>query len=64
MSEIYTQQVSITTTGSAGSASGSGYLTGIVGFLLDVYLNYHASCPATADVTISDPSIRESWCQQ
>jgi len=26
-----------------------------MGFLLDVFLNYHASAPATTDVTISDP---------
>jgi hypothetical protein len=57
MSEIFSQQVSITTTGSAGSATGSGTAIGINGFLLDVYLNYHASAPATTDVTISDPTF-------
>jgi hypothetical protein len=57
MSEIFTQQVSITTTGSAGSATGSGTVYGINGFLLDVYLNYHASAPATTDVTISHPTF-------
>jgi hypothetical protein len=59
MSEIYTTQVSITTVGSAGAAEGTGYLTGIHGFLLDVYLNYHASCPATADVEITHPTFGE-----
>ncbi len=54
MSEIAIETISITTTGSAGSAVGSGTTVPINGFLLDVYLNYHASCPATADVTISD----------
>ena len=55
MSEIASQQVSITTVGSAGSATGSGTTVPIKGFLLDVYLDYHASAPATTDVTISDP---------
>ena len=54
MSEIAVERVSITTTGSAGSAAGSGTTIPINGFLLDVYLDYHASCPATADVTITD----------
>jgi hypothetical protein len=54
MSEIAVSRIAITTAGSAGSASGSGTTVPINGFLLDVYLDYHASCPATADVTISD----------
>jgi hypothetical protein len=55
MSNIYSQQISIDTVGSAGAAAGTGHAIGISGFLLDVYLNYHASCPNTADVTITDP---------
>jgi hypothetical protein len=55
MSEIAVERVAITTVGSAGSAVGSGTTIPINGFLLDVYLDYHASCPATADVTIADP---------
>jgi hypothetical protein len=55
MSEIAVERVTITTAGSAGSAVGSGTTIPINGFLLDVYLDYHASCPATADVTIADP---------
>lgn len=55
MSEIAVERVAITTTGVAGSAAGSGTTIPINGFLLDVYLDYHASCPATADVTIADP---------
>ncbi len=54
MSEIGVERLSITTTGSAGSATGSGTTIPINGYLLDVYLDYHASCPATADVTIAD----------
>jgi hypothetical protein len=57
MSEIFTQQVTIPTTGSAGSAIGSAYITGAHGFLLDVKLTYDADCPATADVTISDATF-------
>ena len=54
MSEIAIQTVNITTTGDAGSAIGSGTTIPIQGFLLDVFLNYHASAPATTDVTISE----------
>ena len=55
MSEIAVSRVAITTAGSAGSAVGSGTTIPINGFLLDVYLDYHASAPATTDVTITDP---------
>jgi hypothetical protein len=54
MSEIAVETVSITTAGGAGVAAGSDTTIPINGFLLDVYIDYHASCPATADVTISD----------
>lgn len=57
MSEIAIEKVSITTTGSAGAATGSGTTIPINGFLLDVYLDYHASTPGTADVTISDATF-------
>ena len=57
MSQILSQTVKITTTGVAGSAVGSAETHPLEGFLLDVHLNYHASCPATADVTISDPTF-------
>jgi hypothetical protein len=53
MSEIRTEIVAITTTGSAGSATGSGDTPSLSGWFLDVYFNYHASCPATADVTVA-----------
>jgi hypothetical protein len=51
---IITQTLSISTTGSAGSATGTGTTMPVNGFLLDACLNYHASAPATTDVTISD----------
>lgn len=44
----------ITTTGVAGSATGTGTIAVTVpGYLEYVYLDYHASAPATTDVTIS-----------
>ena len=58
--QILSQQVSVTTTGSAGSASGSATSEAMHGFLLDVYLNYHASAPgATTDVVLAhvDPTM-------
>lgn len=50
---IQTVVVNVTTTGSAGSASGSTTTEALFGELIDIYLDYHASTPATADVTIS-----------
>lgn len=44
--------LNISTTGSAGSATGSGILSVPLCELLAVHLDYHASCPATADVTV------------
>ncbi len=52
-SEIIEEIVAVTTTGADGGASGSGTSHVLHGFLLDVYLDYHASCPATADVTVA-----------
>jgi hypothetical protein len=61
MSRIISHTVKITTTGTAGSASGNAIVQPpndpLEGFLLDIKLDYHASCPATADVTISDPTF-------
>lgn len=51
--EIVTASVAVTTTGGAGVSAGSGHTDALHGFLLDVYLDYHASAPATTDVTIS-----------
>ncbi len=57
MTQIGIHTVSITTAGGDGAAVGSGTTIPINGFLLDVFLNYHASAPATTDVTISDPTF-------
>lgn len=48
-------QVKVSTTGSAGSASGSAVLALPLCELVAVYLDYHASAPATTDVTITSP---------
>lgn len=50
--EIETKSVAITTTGSAGSATGSGTILNAEGLLLDVFIDYNGSAPATTDVTL------------
>lgn len=48
-----THQIAITTTGSAGSAAGTGYFYGARGVLARLSVNWHASAPAgTSGVTI------------
>jgi len=45
----------VTTTGLAGSATGSGITdAAVTGKILALYINYHASTPATADVVITE----------
>jgi hypothetical protein len=47
--------ISVTTTGAAGSASGNADSEEIInGKILAIHLNFHASTPATADVTITN----------
>lgn len=48
--------VRVTTTGSAGSASGNADSAEIAGKVLGIFLDYHASAPATTDVTIKATS--------
>lgn len=50
---VATTTVKVTTTGSAGSATGTGTSQVINGFLLDIYFNFHASAPATTDTTVA-----------
>lgn len=46
--------VKVTTTGSAGSATGTSRSQALHGELMDIYIDYHASAPgATTDVTIA-----------
>lgn len=45
--------VRVTTTGSAGSASGTGVTDHVIsGYFLGANINFHASTPATTDTTI------------
>lgn len=53
MGEIRQEVVVVTTTGSAGAASGNADSGVIHGWIEDIYLDFHASTPATADTTIS-----------
>jgi hypothetical protein len=53
MPEIVEEVVRVTTTGSAGSASGNADSPAMMGFLLDIYLDYHASAASTTDATIA-----------
>jgi len=47
-------KVAVTTTGSAGSASGTGYSGLVNGEIRALYVDYHASAPAgSTDVTIT-----------
>ena len=45
--------VAVTTTGSAGSATGTGTLTTPSGWIEWLRYDFHASAPATTDVTIA-----------
>lgn len=52
--ELNIRSVSVTTTGSAGSATGSGTVPCVPGELAFVARNYHASAPGgTTDVTLT-----------
>lgn len=50
---IKTITVVLTTVGAAGSAVDSEVTDPVFGWFLDAYLDYHASAPATTDVTIT-----------
>jgi hypothetical protein len=49
---IDVHKIKVTTTGSAASATGSGSKAVPKGELLSVYLDYHASAPASTDVIL------------
>lgn len=51
--EIRTARIAVTTIGSNGAAIGSGSTAALNGFLLDAYVDYHASAPATTTVAIT-----------
>lgn len=50
---IETTEIAVTTTGVAGSATGSATSRVLNGKLLDIRLDYDATAPATTDVTIA-----------
>lgn len=57
---IRTITLSIDTAGVAGSASGSAVSEHVEGFILDVDANYHASAPATTDLTVKQTGRTEN----
>jgi hypothetical protein len=57
---IRNHTLTIDTTGSAGSATGSGVTEAISGFLLDVHLDFHASAPATTDTTVKQTGAADN----
>lgn len=49
------KEIKVTTTGSDGSATGRSTTEGAInGKILDIHIDYHASAPATTDVTITE----------
>ena len=53
MPSIQTVRIGVTTTGTAGAATGSTTTETLFGELLDVFLDFHVSTPATTDTTIA-----------
>jgi len=59
---INIETIKVTTTGSAGSATGAtNSNVSIEGKILAFRINYHASCPNTADVTITERIGSTDW---
>jgi hypothetical protein len=56
MGNINRTRIKVTTTGSAGSATGEATSDPIRGTILALAVDYHASAPATTDLTISRAS--------
>ena len=52
---IEKHEIKVSTTGVAGSASGTTVLALPLCELVAIYLDFHASAPATTDTTISSP---------
>lgn len=50
---IRTYSIPVTTTGADGSATGSATSETLLGELIDLYLDFHASAPNTTDVTVA-----------
>jgi hypothetical protein len=58
-----TEAIAVTTTGSAGSATGTGTATELIynGRISKVFLDYNAAAPATTDVSIIDGAGNVLW---
>lgn len=54
MSTFYEERVTVTTTGTAGSATGTGQSEPINGELVAVKVDYNASAPATTTVDLDE----------
>ena len=52
-SAFVTKMTKITTTGADGAAVGTGVISGLTGYLTDIYIDYHASAPSSIDVTVA-----------
>ncbi len=52
---IQKHELKISTTGSAGTATGSAVLALPLSELVAIYLDYHASAPSTTDLTLTSP---------
>ncbi len=53
MPAIQTIAIPVTTTGTAGSATGSATSDLLIGEVLDIYLDFNASAPVSTDTTIA-----------
>lgn len=53
MDKIKTTKIAVTTTGVAGSATGSTTSDAMYGMLLDIRFDFHASAAATQDTTVA-----------
>lgn len=52
---IRRETVTITTSGGAGTSSGSAITSKVVeGVILDIYIDYDASAPSTVDLTVTE----------
>jgi hypothetical protein len=54
---IHTTTVTVTTVGSTGAAAGAASSIPLTGELLDIYLNYSASCHVNTDTVISESTF-------
>ena len=54
-------RIAVTTTGNAGSATGSAKTDNpVYGYVLGIHVNYHASAPATTDLDLTELALDQS----